>query len=106
MTEIIPENLVQCTFDFDALTDQPVDDVVQVNAAPPQEQKCCAKCHQWLPTTSEYWARSKARKDGWHYYCKVCMHAAAVARNPRPCIRCHDRTAIRERLCDECLKWK
>src|SRR5437016_10547657 len=40
MHDSMPEKLIQSAFDFEALSDQPVDDIVlQVNSVPPQKEK-------------------------------------------------------------------
>jgi len=97
MGPIIPQNLTQRTFDFDALTDQPVDEIVpHVNLAPPQKQKYCHQCKKWLPATAEYWHRARNTADGLSSPCKRNKY---VADHPHPCIRCNIRSAVNDHLC-------
>lgn len=69
----IPQNLVQCTFDFDALSDQPADEaVLHTDDVVPQKQKFCPGCKQWLPT--DHFGKQSNTKDGLRRVCKSCRH--------------------------------
>ena len=101
------EIYTQCTFDFDALSDQPIEDhTVRINSSPFQKQKYCPKCKQWLPATTEYWHKSKMHKGGLNSRCKTCVHNYYVANSHHLCIRCCAHTAIHDRLCEECYQQK
>lgn len=51
---------------------------------PPDDtpRKYCAKCKELLPTTSEFFSRSKNDKSGWYSYCKACCHTEWLAKHP------------------------
>lgn len=58
MKDILPENLTQCTFDFDVLP-----------------QKYCPVCEKWYNATSEFFSMDARRKDRMYPYCKECNNA-------------------------------
>lgn len=69
MHDSIPENLTQSAFDFDALTNQPVDNVVlHVNPTPPQEQKYWWSDleHHHIPKSPGIYAIINRQKN--HFY--------------------------------------
>ena len=73
MDTSIPQNVSQFTFDFDALSDQPVDDVVLlISAFPSQKQKFCSGCKQWF--SIDHFGKQSSSKDGLRRICKSCRH--------------------------------
>lgn len=68
MDNIIPENLTQCTFSFDDLNAQLVEDI-------PQKQ--CSRCEQYKPATSDYFQMRSDRPSGFRSACKVCASLRA-----------------------------
>ena len=102
----IPHNLSQCLFDFEALSTQPVKDVVlQINSEPPLKTKYCAKGNHWLPATTDYWYRNKSNRDGFGNPCKSCQRDKHVSDRAYECIRCHACFAAYYSLCNECYQW-
>src|SRR5712675_1175424 len=70
MDTSIPQNLIQCTFDFDALTDQSANNNILQNT--PRKQ-CTGPCGQVYDATPEFFYRDKTRKDMLQVMCKECM---------------------------------
>ncbi len=48
---------------------------------PKPQLKYCPKCKHWLPATTEYFHRSKDRKDGFHSWCIQCKRIGEEERN-------------------------
>lgn len=46
---------------------------VTENSLPQPPLKCCSRCEQLLPMTTDYFHRASAHADGFHSACKVCM---------------------------------
>lgn len=70
----IPENLNQCAFNFDALSDQPIESA-PISASQTIPQKRCAKCEQIFPATTEYFYAAKAGKYHVSSFCRECYNA-------------------------------
>lgn len=71
MDTSIPQNLTQCAFNFDALSNQPVKNIpASISQAIPQKQ--CKKCIDSFPATTAYFHRDRSNKDGLFSICKRC----------------------------------
>ncbi len=99
MKRSIHPNISQVQFDFEALALMPVpESVLQVVADQGPKPKYCPRCKQTYPATTEYWHRSKSRKDGLHGHCKTCSNAkhekyattnSVSPLEPKRCSVCH-----------------
>jgi hypothetical protein len=104
----IPQNLVQCTFDFDALKDDQLSSDVAKPAtieATMQKQRYCPMCKQWLAI--DLFGKWSSAKDGLQLYCKLCLRiraATAYARKREQgrCIKCQAPASDGISLCEQC----
>ncbi len=72
MSDTIPENLVQCTFNFEVLNALPIEPVIPVVIVQTPLSKPCSKCKMLLPATIEFFYADKRAKDGLQSACKNC----------------------------------
>src|ERR1700726_381417 len=78
MEPIVPQNVSQCAFDFDALSRADFDDTpLQVNQVPSQKRKYCRQCRQYCPIVN--FSRNRLAKDKLQRYCKSCRHDNYIA---------------------------
>jgi len=65
MEPIVPQNVTQCAFNFDAPSDQPLD-LQNVS------QKQCKNCNQFFPATAEFFVTQREGRGGLRNTCKKC----------------------------------
>src|SRR5437899_629149 len=88
MDTSIPQNLDQCTFNFEALNTQPFEQttfdtshVIETSS----EKKKCSSCKEIKPKDHEHFGKEARSKDGFRKDCKECrkkQRLEALKRNP------------------------
>jgi len=99
MSEIIPQNLVQCALDFDALNTQTAEqatfEVTKLQNSPQFKQ--CYACGETLPATRKYFYVQSQSNDGWEPRCKRCRktmrtphHLENIPEGMKRCSKCRE----------------
>jgi hypothetical protein len=87
MSDIVPQNVVQCMFNFEELNSHPIE--LPHKVIPPSiPQRYCKDCEKFFPATKDFFYANKARKDGWTTQCIPCrskyMSARYALKHPKP----------------------